>query len=89
MVMDGVEVKWSESSGNSHIDDGERYNDGEERHKNRNDHEIEAAAGSLAAGIGKGAVGESRRGGFGDLAVSYVYEYYGRQDLVNVSAIHR
>lgn len=89
MVMDGVEVKGSESSGNSHVDDGERYDDGEERHKNGNDHEIEAAAGSLAAGMGKGVVGESRLGGFGDLAVSYVYEYYGKQDVSRCFRIHR
>lgn len=77
MVMDGVEVEGGESSGNSDIDDGESYNNGEERDENGNDHEIEAAAGSLAACVGKGVVGESRLGGFGDLAVSHVYEYYG------------
>lgn len=78
MVMNGAEVEGSESSGNSHIDGGEHYNDGEEGNKNANDHEIEAAAGSLAAGMGKGVVGESRLGGLGNFAVSYIYGYYGR-----------
>lgn len=76
MVMDGVEVVGLETSRSVHIDNGERQNDGEVRHEDGDDHEIEAATGSLAAGLGEGAVGESGRGGFGDLTVSYVHEYY-------------
>lgn len=70
MVMDGVEVKGLESPGNSEVDNGNGHGNGDVRHEDGDDHEIEAAAGSLAAGVGEGVVGEGRRGGDGDLAVS-------------------
>lgn len=68
--MDGLEVEGPEMPGNSPIDNGDCYSDGDVRHEDADDHEIEAAAGSLAAGVGEGVVGEGRRGGYGDLAVS-------------------
>lgn len=70
MVMDGVKVEGLESSGNSEVDNGDGHRNGDVRHEDGDHHEVEAAAGSLAAGVGEGVVGESRRGGFGDLAVS-------------------
>lgn len=77
--MDGVEVEGLEMSGNQPIDNGHPYSDGNVRHEDADDHEIEAAAGSLAAGLGEWVVEEGGRGGFGDFAVSYVYEYCGGQ----------
>lgn len=77
VAMDGVKVEGLKGAGVDEVEGGAGEDNGEEGYEDGDDHEIEAAAGSLVAGVSKAVVGEGRLGGFGNLAEAYVYEDYG------------
>lgn len=74
VVVDGVVVVRPQGAGGDNIDDGQGEGDGEEGGEDGDDHEVEAAAGALAAGLGEAVVGEGGLGCFCDLAEADVYE---------------
>lgn len=74
MVVDGVEVKGLQGVDEDDVEDGQGEDDGQEGGEDGDDHEVEAAAGALAAGLGEAVAGEGGLGCFCDLAEADIYE---------------